>query len=95
MEINELPGVEVDPAPLVREILSSLWTKVLALCAGWLIAHTSVSPETINAWQGDMLKILIATSAFGLSYFLSWLKLKKNAQVRYNLASIAVARRPE
>lgn len=85
-ELKELPGVAIDPTPLVNELLSSFWTKILAMAGGWLIAHTSVSPETINAWQGDTLKIVIALSSFVLASFLSYLKLKKNANSRFQLA---------
>jgi hypothetical protein len=71
------------------------WRLVLYLFAGWLSAHTSISPEVINAWQGDALKIFVSLSVAGYAAFLSWAKLRKIAKARAALAEVIVAKKEE
>ena len=92
-QLDEAPGIAVDPTPLISEVAGSVWSKLLALASGWLIAHTSLSPDTINSWSGDTQKILISLTLLGVSQFLSWRKLKKAATARAILAEVVKNKR--
>lgn len=85
-EIVELPGIPVNATPLIRELIAQNWRMALAAASGWLGAHTSLSPEFLNSWQGDTVKVVTALSMLVLSSYLSRRKLKKTAEIRGKLA---------
>lgn len=90
MDDQRVADYAFNASPMVRELIASFWRRILAFAAGYVAHYTIVSTSQLDSWATTTTEILTVFTLFAWSQAWSYLKLRRAARVRSQLATLVV-----